>query len=620
MKAKKIFSNTYIKGGLFVIAGLLIGWLLFHSSGPKGNSSTAEVHEHSEAEQTVWTCSMHPQIRMHKPGDCPICGMDLIPLKNSNAEIDDQAIEMSESAMKLAEIQTSIVSRGAASKEVLLYGKIQMDERLQQSQTAHVPGRIEELMINVTGEQVKKGQLVAKIYSPELVTAQKELVEALSLKDKYPNLLEAAREKLRNWKLSDKQIRDIEQSGTVTSTVNIYANTSGIVTNLKVNEGDYISKGAVLFDVADLSKVWGVFDAYESDLAWISMGQSVDFTTQVIPGKTFTGKISFIDPVIDPNTRIARVRIELNNSDRKLKPEMFINGIIHSKLDINDDQISIPQTAVLWTGTRSVVYVKIPDAEHPTFKMRKITLGASMKDTYIVMDGLKEGEEIVTNGTFSVDAAAQLAGKTSMMNPSGEKQSTGNMPGMDMGNTSEMLENPDEAFTVYGNCSMCKERIETAALTVKAVKQASWNEDTKLLQLNLDKKTKVADIHKAIAHVGHDTEVETAKDEVYNSLHECCKYTRPGNMKNETLKVYGNCGMCQERIETATLELDGVFKAAWDSETKTLHLQYDPNTVSVDEVEQAIAAVGHDTENHRAPDNVYKELPECCLYDRPVKK
>lgn len=432
MKAKDILSNIYLKASLLVIAGLFLGWLIFHQSGTTVKTTEAGVHEHSEAEHTIWTCAMHPQIRMDEPGDCPICGMDLIPLKNSNAEIDDQAIEMSESAMKLAEVQTAIVSKGSTSKDILLYGKIQVDERLQQSQTAHVPGRIEQLLVNVTGEPVRKGQLIAKIYSPELVTAQKELIEALSLKDKYPAIVESSREKLRNWKLSDQQIGEIEHSGKVTSTFDIYANTSGIVSNRKVNEGDYISKGAVLFDVVDLSKVWGVFDAYESDLAWISMNQAVDFTAQAIPGKTFSGKISFIDPVVDPTTRIVRVRIELGNPGLALKPEMFINGTIHSTLKGSGDKLTIPQSAVLWTGTRSVVYVRIPETEHPSFKLREITLGAAMKDTYVVFDGLMEGEEIVTNGTFSVDAAAQLAGKTSMMNPTGEKVSSGSMPGMVM--------------------------------------------------------------------------------------------------------------------------------------------------------------------------------------------
>lgn len=443
MKTKEFFKNKYFTGSLLLVAGLFLGWLFFHQPGKTDADEKTALHEHSEDENAIWTCAMHPQIRMDKPGQCPICGMDLIPLKKSNVEIDEQAIKMSESAMKLAEVQTYLVSSGIASKEVALYGKIQPDERLLQSQTAHVPGRIEQLFINVTGETVKKGQLIAKIYSPELVTAQKELLESISLEDKYPSVVEAAREKLRNWKLTDQQIQDIEKSGKVTTTIDIYSNTSGIVTALKVNEGDYIGKGAVLFDVADLSKVWAVFDAYESDLQWIKMGQKVEFTTQSIPAKVFSGNISFIDPVIEPATRIARVRVEIGNPGFQLKPEMFINGIVKSNKGNAVQQLTVPQSAVLWTGIRSVVYVKIPGTEMPAFQLREITLGASMKDNYIVLGGLQEGEEIVTNGAFSVDAAAQLAGKPSMMNPEGGKVNT--MPGMDMGGgKGEVMENMDK--------------------------------------------------------------------------------------------------------------------------------------------------------------------------------
>jgi len=536
MKTIKFLSNKYTKSSLLIIAGLLLGWVLFYHSTPMGKSETSAVHEHGEAEKTIWTCAMHPQIKMEKPGQCPICGMDLIPLQNSNAEIDDQAIEMSESAIKLAEVQTTRIGNRDASKEVLLYGTIQPDERLLQSQTVHVPGRIEQLFINVTGESVKRGQLIAKIYSPELITAQKELLEALSMGNKYPAVLESAREKLRSWKLSDQQIQDIEKLGKVTSTFDIYASTSGIVTNRMVNVGDYLSKGAVLFEVADLSKVWAVLDAYESDLPWLSVGQKVEFTARAIPGKTFESRVSFIDPVINPTTHIARVRLELNNPGLQWKPEMFINGVV--KANKKDNQhFTIPQSAVLWTGTRSIVYIKIPNAEHPSFKMREITLGATMKDSYIVMDGLAEGEEIVTNGTFSIDAAAQLNGKPSMMNSEVEEKSS--MPGMDMSNSpstnkKQVGENSGQSIavtlqrstlSVSGKCEMCKDRIETTAKSIKGVSYAIWDEKTKKIDIKFDsKETNLDAIAKAIAKAGHDTEKYKADDKTYESLPECCKY------------------------------------------------------------------------------------------------
>ncbi len=506
---------------LLVVAGILLGWLLFHKSGEVVAPQQFEsVHDHSEEEHTIWTCSMHPQIRQDKPGDCPICGMDLIPLQNNQATIDDDAIEMSEAAMKLAEVQTATVTRGVASRELLLYGKIQVDERKLQSQAAHVPGRIEKLLVNVTGETVISGQPIATIYSPELVTAQKELIEALTLKDKYPLLVEAAREKLRNWKLSDAQIREIENSGKITQTFNLYANTSGVVTNRKVNEGDYVQKGAALFDVANLSQVWGVFEAYEPDLPWISMGQDVEFTAQAVPGKTFKGKVSFIDPVIDPTTRTARVRITMVNPGLQLKPEMFVNGVVKSTHKGSGKDLVIPQSAVLWTGKRSVVYVRIPEAEHPTFKMREITLGPAMKETYVVQDGLSEGEEIVVNGAFSVDAAAQLAGKTSMMNRT-------NSEGFSQSEALTKNATEHAMVKVAGLCEMCKDRIETAAKSVKGVAAAEWSAEKQMLHLSFDKSlTSSEEVQKAIAAVGHDTEKFWAPDGVYKELPECCLYER----------------------------------------------------------------------------------------------
>ncbi|MDP2887975.1 MAG: efflux RND transporter periplasmic adaptor subunit [Bacteroidota bacterium] len=524
MKTTNIFSNKYLRGGLLIASGLLLGWIFFHNSAPEKTETAAEIHDHKAEGHDVWTCSMHPQIRKDEAGDCPICGMDLIPLLKSDAVMDDQAIEMSESAMKLAEVQTSVVTRGNVSKEVRLFGKIQADERLLRTQTAHIPGRVEQLLVNATGENVKKGQLIAKVYSPELLTAQKELLEALQMEDKYPAMLDAAREKLRLWKLSDQQIADIEKSGKVTTVFDIFATTSGIVANRKVNTGDYVSTGDVLFEMADLSRVWALFDAYESDLSWISLGQNLEFTAQAIPGKTFSGKITFIDPVVDASSRITKVRVEVPNPGLKFKPEMFVNGIIQSKQESSGDQLIIPQSAVLWTGTRSIVYVKLPGADHPTFKMREITLGSSMKDTYVVMEGLAEGEEIVTNGTFNVDAAAQLAGKTSMMNPAESVADTQQVT------LSHLLSNrtlSKKMIKVSGECEMCKDRIETAAKTVSGVKSAEWTAEKQMLHIEFDSsKTNSDAIQKAIAAVGHDTEKFKASDNVYKALPECCLYRK----------------------------------------------------------------------------------------------
>lgn len=360
---------------------------------------------------------MHPQIKMDKPGKCPICAMDLILLnQNSTAQMDSNAIHFTADAAALANVATSIVSRSKPAKEVRLYGKVQADERLLQNQVAHISGRIEKLFVGFTGEVVTKGQLLALIYSPELITAQQELLEAAKEKQSQPAIYEAAIEKLRQWMLNDKQITQIEQSGQVKTKFEVYANTSGVVTTKKVNVGDYVSQGASLFDIANLSRVWVLFDAYESDLPFLNVGNTVNFSLQALPDKDFNSTIRFIDPVIDPVNRVAKVRVEIDNSGGKIKPEMFATGVVKANLNAYKDKLVIPRSAVLWTGKRSVVYVKQPDSDELNFKMREIEIGPMLGNSYVVISGLEEGEEIISDGTFSVDAAAQLEGKPSMMN------------------------------------------------------------------------------------------------------------------------------------------------------------------------------------------------------------
>ncbi|MBA7543979.1 hypothetical protein ES705_36324 [subsurface metagenome] len=318
--------------------------------------------------------------------------------------------------------------------------------------------------------------------------------------------------------------------------------------------GDYVKEGNALFQVIDLTRVWVMFEAYESDLPWLRNGDDVEFTVQSFPGKSFKGRITYIDPFLNPKTRIANVRIEVNNAKLELKPEMFANGIIKPKVSANQKDLLIPKTAVLWTGKRAIVYVKIPEREHAAFLYREITLGPEAGEFYIVKDGVSEGEEIAVNGVFKIDAAAQLKGKPSMMNPPFAKASAGKPGGgkvssghnhgeMDMSSKAsvekEMKHSTSittyqqkanlqhEMFKVAGNCSMCKSRIEEAALSLDGVNSAEWSEETKMIHLSFNAdKVRLDNIHKAIAKVGHDTEKETAPDDVYDNLPGCCQYSR----------------------------------------------------------------------------------------------
>jgi Cu(I)/Ag(I) efflux system membrane fusion protein len=439
----KIFSNKYVNYSLLLITGIFIGWLFFHSSRKDEKKSDLPTET---AKSVIWTCAMHPQIRMPQPGKCPICGMELIPLaQGNNSSIDPDAVHLSKEAAELANVLTSVATKQKPVKEVRLYGKVQADERLFQSQVAHVPGRIERLSVNFTGEPVIKGQVLAEIYSPELITAQQELLETVKTKQLQPELYEASKEKLRQWKITDDQISKIESSGVVQNNFEVISNTAGAVTERRVNTGDHVSQGTVLFEIADLSKVWVMFDAYESDLQFLRKGEKISFTLQALPGIDFKGNIVFIDPVIDPVTRVAKVRVETGNQSGKLKPEMFATGIVSSTLAEYRDNVVIPKSAVLWTGKRSVVYVKQPGSEEPVFKIREVELGPMLGESYVIMNGLSEGEEVVTSGTFSVDAAAQLEDKPSMMNRGGGK--TSSMPGMYMPGDSNTIGNTNNELT-----------------------------------------------------------------------------------------------------------------------------------------------------------------------------
>ncbi len=426
-------KNTIVIVIAALAIGLLLGWLLFGGSGNKAKEEYQEKIEEVEG-QTIWTCSMHPQIRQSEPGDCPICGMDLIPLEDEfNSSADASAISMSPTAMQLANIQTAIVGNMAPVKIVRLDGKVQEDERLVFSQSSHIPGRIEELRVNFTGDYVQKGQVIALVYSPDLVTAQEELFEAQKIKNTQPQLFEAAKEKLKNWKLSDDQINRIISSGTTKETFNVQADVSGYVTEKKVNTGDYIKRGEAIYEIADLSRVWVLFDVYESDMKWVKKGDKISFTVESLPGETFQGTVDYLDPVIDPKTRVAKARVVKSNSGLKLKPEMFVSGKVEAKLQQQTDAVVVPKSAVMWTGKRSVVYIKTTTDQGVYFQMREIELGPALGENYIVENGLQEGEEIAVHGTFSIDAAAQLAGKPSMMSPEGGVVQTGhNHAGMNM--------------------------------------------------------------------------------------------------------------------------------------------------------------------------------------------
>ena len=439
-------------------------------------------HTTSSATTSLWTCSMHPQIKLTKPGKCPICAMDLIPLTTDNSATGMRQLVISPQARALMNIQVTPVERRLAQAEIRMVGKVAYDETRLKHITAWVPGRLDRLFVDYTGVQVNKGDHMVNIYSEQLYSAQQELIEAAKAKQSQPDespgffqtggidLLESAREKLRLLGLTAEQIAEIEARDKPTDHTLIHAPMGGIVVEKLRQEGDRVNTGDRIYTVADLSQLWVLLDAYESDMMWLRYGQNVTFTTEAYPGEEFTGRIAFIDPVLDDQTRTAKVRVNIENSEGKLKPDMFIRGVVETRvaaggrvIDANlegkwispmhpeivkdepgncdicgmplvraeslgyvpdaaagtERPLVIPVSAALVTGTRAIVYIEDPMAKSPTFEGREVVLGPRAGNFYLVRHGLKEGDLVVTNGSFRIDSALQIQARPSMMTPEG---------------------------------------------------------------------------------------------------------------------------------------------------------------------------------------------------------
>ena len=404
--------GKYIKYVIYLVVlliGLLLGYMIFG----KSNSAIEPIEHPKHTQEPSFTCSMHPNVVQKKEGACPICGMDLVKVGASNTTATENQFKMSERALALANVQTSIIGVNATGNQILLSGEVTTNNKTNATQTTLFDGRLDKLEVNFIGEYVKKGQRIGTIYSPELYLAQDKLLTSSSYKDTHEKLYAAARNTLGLWKLSDNQIDDLLKSGKPILNFPLVADVSGTVVEIMASEGNYFKQGDPLFKVAKLYSVWAVFQAYENQLPFLKNGQEILISSKAYKGDYVTAKISFIEPILDRGKRIVSVRVDIENKNGKWKPGMFVEGVVKIE-NMEEGLVMVPKSAVLWTGEKSVVYKK-PNASKPVFEMLQVRLGESVGDNYVVLDGLKLGDEVVTNGAFTIDAAAQLNGKKSMM-------------------------------------------------------------------------------------------------------------------------------------------------------------------------------------------------------------
>lgn len=461
------------------------------SSGWGGASEVkTDEHVHDEAGDSevraaaLWTCPMHPQIKLPDSGGCPICGMDLVQMTDGGDDNPRQLV-MSPASKELARIVSQAVTRKNVTRPVRMVGKVDYDETAIRTISAWVAGRIDRLYVDYTGVRVSEGDHLVWLYSPELLSAQEELLSAKSrltatagesstfLASSNADAYTSARDKLLLWGLTEEQVVEIEERGTANDRVMLTSPSSGVVIEKMLDEGAYVETGTHIYRIADLTQLWLLLDAYEQDLAWLRHGQQVVVEVEALPGETFKGVISYIDPFVHEHTRTAKVRVNVENANGRLKPGMFVRAVVSARLGMGgavlDRQLAgkwvspmhpevvkdgpgkcdvcgmdlvraedlglvpdapatserplvVPASAVLVTGKRAVVYVEVPGTDAPTYEGREVVLGPRAGDEYMVLSGLEDGERIVVNGAFRIDSSMQIRAKHSMMSMPGQSR------------------------------------------------------------------------------------------------------------------------------------------------------------------------------------------------------
>ncbi|MGD0585807.1 MAG: efflux RND transporter periplasmic adaptor subunit [Oryzomonas sp.] len=388
----------------------------------------------------VYTCPMHPFIIKDKPGACPICGMELIKKLNDAQTNAAQTPEQKQQAAMLGHVSLSPTQRVMANvataearqedlnKEINAVGIVQYDQSRQAKVTAWIAGRIDKLHVSAVGDYIGRDRPVAEVYSPDLLASQQEYLLAVKSREQLKDspipsisqngegLVQSAKQRLMLYGVKESQIAELEKAGKPNIRLPIYTPLSGVVIEKMVQQGQYVNTGDVLFNIADLSRVWVEIEVYEN-FPNIKIGQRVEIQSQSFPGKPFSGRIAFIYPFLDPKTRTVKARVEMANPGMKLKPDMFVRASVKVALG---KTIVVPVTAVMDTGKRQVAWVETSPG---MFEPRDVQLGQRTDDRVQVLSGLKPGDKVAVSGAYLIDSESQLKG-----GGGGHE----NMPGMKM--------------------------------------------------------------------------------------------------------------------------------------------------------------------------------------------
>ncbi|MDP3149674.1 MAG: efflux RND transporter periplasmic adaptor subunit [Ignavibacteria bacterium] len=430
----RIIRGTKMKISKYLFIPVVIIAFAFSAC---SKSEESEKGEHALVKQKdYWTCPMHPQIHADRPGACPICGMDLIKKvvdeKEEPTTDKDMTnmITLSSRKQALANVSTVVVKKENLQEQITAYSYLDFVENNRKTISARFNGRIEKLFVDKTGDYIKKGQALFEIYSPDLVQAQNEYLIALNNASNSTSLIKASKKKLEIFGLTSDQIQSLEKTREINFTLKYFSPISGTVIEKKVQEGAYVNEGTAIYDVAELSTLWNIAEVYENDLSNVKIGSPVKLHLRAYPGQEFNGRVTFIYPVVNAQTRTVKVRSEFSSNGGKLKPQMYGETIFSAS---GGQGLLVPANAVIIAGQRTVVWVKTGDG---MFEARSIQIGNRFGDKYQILSGLNEGDEIAATGGFLIDSESQLKTGTPTGNQhegsNKKKSSSDEMNGMGM--------------------------------------------------------------------------------------------------------------------------------------------------------------------------------------------
>ncbi|MEJ5352053.1 MAG: efflux RND transporter periplasmic adaptor subunit [Melioribacteraceae bacterium] len=439
---KKIIITAIV----FLIVGLGIGWLVFKSStssvqqkerkilyyrnpmDPTQTSPTPKkapdgmdyvpVYDDEESKSgekkiAYYKDPMHPWYTSDKPGIAPDCGMELVPVYEGESDV--QGIKIDPVVVQNIGVRVETVKRQKMQKVIRTTGKIDYDETKVTTITTKIMGWVEKLYVDYTGKYVSKGQPLFEIYSPELVSTQEEYLQALrylkkvsqsssDVKEGAQELVNSAKRRLLNWDISEKDIEEIERNNAPKKTLTIYSPVNGIVIEKMIYQGQQIMSGMELYKVADLSTVWVMADIYQMDLPWIKLSQKVELELSYLPGKTYQGRVTYIYPFLNEETKTVKVRTEVRNtSNYDFKPGMFATVKFVSPVSV--DAIVVPNQAIIRSGERNIAVISLGGGY---FEPREVKLGVESDGLVQILEGIQEGEKIVVSSQFLIDSESNL--------------------------------------------------------------------------------------------------------------------------------------------------------------------------------------------------------------------